>query len=436
MTITFTPHLVPLAQGELVSCYVTPAREHDADEVAALYDDAYAREPFVELRAGPPGVLEVRETNYCRISVHCDPRTGRILVFAAIDNLWKGAASQAVQNLNLMFGRDEREGPARERVLARAGSSRPRSVTERAGRRARRGLPRRRRRPPASSRPATPTSRCSSAPSPTRSAPRASRARACSPRPCCCASARCRLDALRAVVVNSGNANAATGNRGLEDAARMQGAAAMAAGVREDQVAVASTGVIGVPLPMDGMIEGDPRRARRAARPTATPRSGARSRPPTRSRSGSSLDVALPSGTVRLSAQAKGAGMIQPGFATMLCFVQTDAALAAGDRRPAARRLRQALVRPHLRRRPALHQRHRDPDGVGRERRDRRAGVRGRAALRRGARLRAAPARAADRARRRGRRARRARARPRRARARPSSASRARSPTRRWSRPR
>ena len=110
VTITFTPHLVPLAQGELVSCYVTAAREHDPDEVADLYDEAYAREPWVELRQGPPGVLEVRDTNYCRLSVHCDGRTGRILAFAAIDNLWKGAASQAVQNLNVMFGRDEREG--------------------------------------------------------------------------------------------------------------------------------------------------------------------------------------------------------------------------------------------------------------------------------------------------------------------------------------
>jgi N-acetyl-gamma-glutamyl-phosphate reductase len=112
VTITFTPHLVPLAQGELVSCYVTPAREAGPDEVLDLYDDAYAREPWVELRNGPPGVLEVRDTNYCRISVHADPRTGRVLAFASIDNLWKGAASQAVQNLNLMFGRDEREGLA------------------------------------------------------------------------------------------------------------------------------------------------------------------------------------------------------------------------------------------------------------------------------------------------------------------------------------
>jgi N-acetyl-gamma-glutamyl-phosphate reductase len=112
VTITFTPHLVPLAQGELVSCYVTPARDQANGELAELYDDAYAREPFVELRQGPPGVLDVRETNYCRLSVHSDPRTGRILAFAAIDNLWKGAASQAVQNLNVMFGRPEHEGLA------------------------------------------------------------------------------------------------------------------------------------------------------------------------------------------------------------------------------------------------------------------------------------------------------------------------------------
>jgi N-acetyl-gamma-glutamyl-phosphate reductase len=110
LTVTFTPHLIPLAQGELVSSYVTPAREYAEDELLALYDDAYAREPWVELRLGPPGVLEVRDTNFCRISVHSDSRTGRILVFATIDNLWKGAASQAVQNLNVMFGRDEREG--------------------------------------------------------------------------------------------------------------------------------------------------------------------------------------------------------------------------------------------------------------------------------------------------------------------------------------
>ena len=110
LPITFTPHLVPLAQGELVSCYVTPGIELGEGELADLYREAYEGEPWVEVALGPPGVIEVRDTNYCRISVHRDDRTGRVLVFSAIDNLWKGAASQAVQNLNLMFGRDESEG--------------------------------------------------------------------------------------------------------------------------------------------------------------------------------------------------------------------------------------------------------------------------------------------------------------------------------------
>jgi N-acetyl-gamma-glutamyl-phosphate reductase len=107
--ITFTPHLVPLDQGELVSCYVTPGPGDDVD-LNALYHEAYGDEQFVELSPTPPGVRDVRETNICRISVHRDERTGRIVVFGAIDNLWKGAASQAVQNLNLMFGRPEGEG--------------------------------------------------------------------------------------------------------------------------------------------------------------------------------------------------------------------------------------------------------------------------------------------------------------------------------------
>ena len=104
--VTFTPHLVPVAHGELVSCYVTPTR---AEDVRTLYE-MYDGEPWVEVVDGPPGMLEVRETNFCRISLHSDARTGRIIVFATIDNLWKGTSSQAVQNLNLMFGRDESEG--------------------------------------------------------------------------------------------------------------------------------------------------------------------------------------------------------------------------------------------------------------------------------------------------------------------------------------
>jgi glutamate N-acetyltransferase/amino-acid N-acetyltransferase len=138
---------------------------------------------------------------------------------------------------------------------------------------------------------------------------------------------RCRLDAIRAVVANAGNANAATGRRGVEDAARMQGAAAMASRVSEDRVAVASTGVIGVPLDVDKVIKGI-LAARSDLSSLGEDTFGEAIRTTDKFPKSASLEVALPSGTVRLSAQAKGAGMISPAFATMLCFVQTDAALA------------------------------------------------------------------------------------------------------------
>ncbi len=138
---------------------------------------------------------------------------------------------------------------------------------------------------------------------------------------------RCRLDALRVVIANSGNANAATGRRGVEDAARMQGAASMGAGVPEDQVAVASTGVIGVPLDVDKIIKGIVR-MRADLAPYGDDEFGEAIRTTDKFEKSACLDVELPSGTVRLTAQAKGAGMISPSFATMLCFVQTDAGLA------------------------------------------------------------------------------------------------------------
>jgi N-acetyl-gamma-glutamyl-phosphate reductase len=110
-TITFTPHLLPLDQGELVSCYVTLTDPTaSTGELEALYHDAYDGEQFIELVPEPAGVRAVRETNICRISVHRDERTGRVIVFGAIDNLWKGTASEAVQNLNLMFGLPEGTG--------------------------------------------------------------------------------------------------------------------------------------------------------------------------------------------------------------------------------------------------------------------------------------------------------------------------------------
>jgi N-acetyl-gamma-glutamyl-phosphate reductase len=110
LAVQFQPHLVPLDQGELNSCYVTPTRPVPADELAVLFEDAYAGEPFIELASRPPGVREVRDTNMCRIFAAADGHTGKLLVFAAVDNLWKGTSSQALQNLNLMFGFDETAG--------------------------------------------------------------------------------------------------------------------------------------------------------------------------------------------------------------------------------------------------------------------------------------------------------------------------------------
>jgi glutamate N-acetyltransferase/amino-acid N-acetyltransferase len=140
---------------------------------------------------------------------------------------------------------------------------------------------------------------------------------------------RCRLEGIRAVVVNSGNANVATGRMGFDNAAKMQGSAAIACGVGDEAlVAVASTGVIGLPLPMDAVTRGIAAAARNlradgdAAFAEAIQTTDAYEKR-------AALSVELPNGTVRLSAQAKGAGMISPEFATLLVFVQTDAALGA-----------------------------------------------------------------------------------------------------------
>jgi N-acetyl-gamma-glutamyl-phosphate reductase len=110
--VQFQAHLVPLDQGEMASCYVTPPRPVTPEELRELFAQAYSQEPFIEVLDSPPGVREVRETNYCRLHAKADEHTGKVLVFSAIDNLWKGTSSQAVQDLNLMFGLDERMGLA------------------------------------------------------------------------------------------------------------------------------------------------------------------------------------------------------------------------------------------------------------------------------------------------------------------------------------
>jgi N-acetyl-gamma-glutamyl-phosphate reductase len=108
--VLFQAHLVPLDQGELASCYVTPSRAVDDAELRELFALAYEREPFIEIAGEPPGVREVRETNFCRIFAKADRHAGKLIVLSAIDNLWKGTSSQAVQNLNVMFAMPDTEG--------------------------------------------------------------------------------------------------------------------------------------------------------------------------------------------------------------------------------------------------------------------------------------------------------------------------------------
>jgi N-acetyl-gamma-glutamyl-phosphate reductase len=107
--LAFVAHLVPVDQGILASCYATPEGALPSnEELAELYREAYADEPFVDWTDEAPHTNAVRDTNRCL--VHARVTGDRVLAFAAIDNLWKGAAGQAVQDLNLMLGLPETEG--------------------------------------------------------------------------------------------------------------------------------------------------------------------------------------------------------------------------------------------------------------------------------------------------------------------------------------
>jgi glutamate N-acetyltransferase / amino-acid N-acetyltransferase len=133
----------------------------------------------------------------------------------------------------------------------------------------------------------------------------------------------CDSGSIRAVAVNSGNANAATGAQGYRDAAAMRDAAAEALGVDAGTVAVAETGTIGVPLDVNAVTGGIAEAAGRLS-----DRGGRELAEAIMTTDRGPKLCTVRAGGVTLSAQAKGAGMIQPGFATMLCFVQTDAEVA------------------------------------------------------------------------------------------------------------
>jgi N-acetyl-gamma-glutamyl-phosphate reductase len=109
--VTFVPHLVPLDRGILSSIYARLVPGTTAEAVADAFESAYADAPFIRLvRAGLPEIKHVAHTNFCDLGWKVDEARGRVFIASAIDNLVKGAAGQAIQNFNVMFGLDERSG--------------------------------------------------------------------------------------------------------------------------------------------------------------------------------------------------------------------------------------------------------------------------------------------------------------------------------------
>ncbi len=110
--IIFTPHLVPMNRGILVTAYANLTKAVTKEEVKAIYDKYYEKEYFVRVLENnlPPETRWVKGSNFADVSFQLDERTNRIIMMGAIDNVVKGAAGQAIQNMNLMFGLKENEG--------------------------------------------------------------------------------------------------------------------------------------------------------------------------------------------------------------------------------------------------------------------------------------------------------------------------------------
>jgi N-acetyl-gamma-glutamyl-phosphate reductase len=110
LRITFVPHLVPMTRGILTTCYAPLADELTVDELKKTYHDFYKDEPFVRVTDAPPHTKHTSGSNLCLMHPTIDSRTGMLVVISCIDNLVKGAAGQAIQNMNLMLGLPETTG--------------------------------------------------------------------------------------------------------------------------------------------------------------------------------------------------------------------------------------------------------------------------------------------------------------------------------------
>lgn len=109
--VTFVPHLLPMVRGILTTAYASLSRESTTEkDVREAYREFYKDEPFVRVVDSPPQTKHTRGSNFCAIHPAVDARTGRLIVVSCLDNLVKGAAGQAIQNMNLMLGLPERAG--------------------------------------------------------------------------------------------------------------------------------------------------------------------------------------------------------------------------------------------------------------------------------------------------------------------------------------
>jgi N-acetyl-gamma-glutamyl-phosphate reductase len=110
LSVTFVPHLVPMTRGILTTAYATLAGKKGIEAIRKLYRDFYKDAPFVRVADSPPHTKQTLGSNTCLVYPTLDPRTGKLVVISAIDNLVKGAAGQAVQNMNIMLGLPETTG--------------------------------------------------------------------------------------------------------------------------------------------------------------------------------------------------------------------------------------------------------------------------------------------------------------------------------------
>ncbi len=109
-SVKFTPHLLPIDRGILSTTYIKPAEKIDMNELKALFNNYYTGQPFVRLTPSPPQVKNVKGSNFADIYPYYDEENDLIVVLSVIDNLVKGAAGQAVHNMNIRFEMDEKAG--------------------------------------------------------------------------------------------------------------------------------------------------------------------------------------------------------------------------------------------------------------------------------------------------------------------------------------